>query len=331
MTERVDTSETPARILHALAGAPQIDGCIEREGTCWLCGEETSRSAPLKKWSGAGFSDQNKRRGPADATHVCEACVWATSWVQPPGMEPPPPGKRGLNLRLFSHLYDAGEYAYLNKADKPQILAWLRAPKRGPWFATIADTGQKHALPWAELNLHSGLGGLVLFEEDDVALPEAETGWSIVDDAIDLLTWGVTKDELASGTYSARSWAACREELLAFERTHGQLRFSAWFRLATWLSQRDEEELKRRKQHGTTYGRASRKAPSKDSRGDARPARSVSRGRSERAEALDADRGPDACGDTHELDPGRVGKRDETGAPAQRDEQLSLALGGAPL
>src|SRR5690606_13625636 len=112
---------TPARILHALAGAPEVDGCAPVEPCrCYMCAAPTERGAPVRRWMGSTFTDQPRCACPSSDV-ICEACVWACSWVVPPGHEPPPPGKKGVNLRLFSHLYDAGEYRYANKADKPSI------------------------------------------------------------------------------------------------------------------------------------------------------------------------------------------------------------------
>lgn len=326
--------ETPARILHALAGHPVFDGADEATGRCWLCGEEMARGLPCSKWQGANFTDQNKCRWPG-ATHVCEACAWACSWVAPPGFygphNPRPTKadgtpKKGVNLRLFSHLYDAGEYQALNKADKPAILTWLRAPKTGPWWATVADTGQKHMVPWAEVNARGGYGGVVLFEESPVMLPASPEGWALVDDVVDLLTWGVTKDELLTGRYSTRSWMTCPGALRAFDAAHGRLRHGPWFELTVWLGQRDEDEHKRRKKRGKDDREASRAAAREDGRRPARPPRGVPGRRRERAEALDADGGPASRRDADQRDGEGVGERAEAGASDLGHEQLSLAL-----
>lgn len=88
------------------------------------------RGAPIDRWQGQNFTDQNKARC-STATHVCEACVWACSWVQPPDRPTATDGKKGLNLRLFTHVCDDRGYRSLNKANKPEILRWLREPKSG--------------------------------------------------------------------------------------------------------------------------------------------------------------------------------------------------------
>lgn len=171
--------ESPASILHAIAGAPALDGAIDLPPgcRCWLCARTMSRGVDRVRWEGANFQNQNTAREQG-AAYVCEPCAWVCSWVPPPGIVTPP-GKKGLNLRLFSHFWHAGEYRYWNKADKPAMRGWLRAPKQGPWFAAIADTGQKHVLPWTPISY--GPRGRVRFEERDVWLPDA-AGWEIGDD-----------------------------------------------------------------------------------------------------------------------------------------------------
>lgn len=323
---------TPARILHALAGAPEVDGCATVDQCrCYMCAAPTERGAPVRRWMGATFTDQPRCACPS-STVICEACVWACSWVVPPGHEPPPPGKKGVNLRLFSHLYDAGQYRYANKADKPAIREFLRKPKRGPWFAAIADSGQKHTVPFAPMNL--GSHGSVLFEDAVVDLPDA-AGWRVLDDATDLLTAGATKDEIARGEYRPETWLRCRERIEAFERDHGALRGGSFFDLVVWLAQRDEEAVAERLEREKEAKKAKeakkrgrgKKAGTQDGdgRGRARAARGVPRSGSQAsAQALDADRGADALLGQDVGDARGVGNGDEARSPDRNDEQLAL-------
>ena len=140
---------------------------------------------------------------------------------------------------MFSHLYSAGKYECANKGDKARILSWLRSPKRGPWFCVIADSGKKHLLPWAVINMHDGLGGTVLFETDTVTIPSSDSGWSIVDDCVALLGAGGTKAGILSGDYTVASWKRCASEILEFERRHSYSRGSAWFSMCVWLAQKE--------------------------------------------------------------------------------------------
>lgn len=291
----------PTAILHALASSPAQDDCgaLLEQHRCWICGYPHARGIPVDRYGGANFTDQDKARCPF-STVVCEPCVWATAWNVPPGFPPPPPGKKGLNLRLFSHLYDDRGYIALNKASKPAILKWLREPKQGQWFAAIADSGQKHVLPWTPLNAADSRG-TVRFEERNVALPR-DFDWVLIDDLIELLTLGVTKDELSTGRYSMLSGQHSAEQLRVFESAHGRLRGSPWFDLALWLSQRDEE-----KSDAIKADRAAKRSAAKQAvRGAAGDAKRVPARRSKPAEALGSDAGPPARG--------RAAKRKREGA-----------------
>ena len=96
---------------------------------CCLCGLPATTGVPYTKWQGANFTDQKKLKN-YGGSHVCEPCVWAHSWVPPPGHAPPADGKKGVNLRLFSHFWCGSTgYVYLNKASKIDMLRWLRSER----------------------------------------------------------------------------------------------------------------------------------------------------------------------------------------------------------
>jgi len=304
---------TAQATLHAIAGSPEVDGCAPTDGRCWVCSHEMTRGQLVGKWMGSNYTDQNKARCP-DATHICEPCVWCMSWVQPPGFPPPDPGKKGLNLRLFSHLYDDRGYLALNKASKPAILKWLREPKQGQWFAAIADTGQKHVLPWTPVN--PGQRGVVRFEERNIALP-GEPGWALVDDIMRLLTDGVTKDEVGTGDYTPRAWKLTPAGVMQFESDHAGKRGTAWFDLALWLSQRDEEEYEARRQQA-------RSAEKPSGKGRARDAKAVPRKRRKPARPLGSDQGADAHSDGNDDNRSGVGERRDERPEAAGPDQQSL-------
>lgn len=335
---------TPARIVHALAGSEHVEGAsdIEDGGPCYLCALPVTRGMLVSKWQGASFTDQNKCRSNG-AAHVCEACVWACAWNAPPGFYGPHNPreldakgnlKKGVNLRLYSHVYDAGTYAFANKADKPRIREWLRAPKRGPWFAAIADTGQKHTLPWTPIN--GGPHGSILFEEAEIDLPRDDDGWRVLDDTIALLTAGATKDEVLRGDYRAQTYQRCAAEVMAYERAHASQRGGAWHRLIVWLAQRDEDEVAARqeaekvtkdakKQRAKAADRGRKgAAPKGDRARDPVAAGPVPRQRRKRVEALDADRGPDPSGGASEREPAGVGEQAQERPADQPDQQLAL-------
>ncbi|MCU0677818.1 MAG: hypothetical protein MUE69_34200 [Myxococcota bacterium] len=263
-TIEVTVPRSPAHILHDLAGHPEQKGCAVHPATCVVCGRPHVRTMPYDSWQGANFTDQNKLRGHGLSDRVCEPCVWAHAWVPPPGWTPDPAqierkreAKRALgktvdeskerppNLRLFWHAWDARGYVFGTKGDKPTLRAWLLAPKEGAWFCAIPDSGQKHVLPWTRLNL-SPRGRLVRLEEQDLAIGGCTSDLSLVDVMTESLTAGITKDEIDRGAYTSRSWSIAeehvRELLRRGECEHG----SAWWSLAVWLAQRDEERAAER-------------------------------------------------------------------------------------
>lgn len=232
------------QLLYRHLGLGSRDDCGPAVGLCWLCAAAAARGQRVTEWSGASFTGQNRVRCP-DAEWVCEPCVHVCSRVAPVPGRPPKDGKQfGGNWRNYSHLYDAGVYSNASKGEKPAILSFLRAEHTGLWFAAIADSGQKHVLPWTPVNQPGTRRGVVLFDETLVTLPiHAAAGWAIVEHMAALLTAGATKDEIATARYGARAWQLCDERLRAFEEAWGEKRGGAWFALALWLAQRDEEQV----------------------------------------------------------------------------------------
>lgn len=311
---------TPAARLHALAGSPRIDGCEDAPAHCVVCAAPAARTHDYDSWQGSTFTDQNKLRGHGLSTRVCEPCVWAHSWVAPPDQEPNPPGKKGLNLRLFSHLWSERDgYRSLNKGDKPAIRAWLRDRRDGEaWWCCIADTGQKHTLPWTrEAN---SVRGPVRFEERDVVIGS----WGLVDAMTAALTAGATKEEIETGRYGQRAWSIAEREVAGLEAAYASLRGGGWWALALWLSQRDEEQVAAR----LAAERDARAAAKAAQKGKASGRAATARGRVRRGGGGDPVDAPGVPGDERLV--GGAGALESPGdAPAQgvSDERLSGAAG----
>lgn len=315
---------TPARDVFRIAGSPPQEGCEDVAAACVVCARDWPRTHAYKRWQGASFTDQNKLMGHGLSDRICEPCVYVHSWVQPPGYPPATDGKRGVNLRLFSHMYDERGYVFANKGSKPVIREWLRGPKVGAWWAAIADSGQKHVLPWARVNAARWRGnGVVRFEQRDVVIGD----WMLADMMRDLLTAGVTKAELETGQYTPRAWQLAERGVRDFEREYGRERGGGWYELALWLSQRDEEAAQARmalekesKNAGRGKGRRGAGGGSGDAVGSAS---GVSGERHQRDEALGSVARPDFDGAAHQFQ-----RRDADDGNSQRAEperkQLSL-------
>jgi len=218
------------QILHAHHGSPSVEGCgpasVHR---CYVCGSSSQRGQRVRDWMGENFTGQSLVAAPS-STLVCEPCVWAMA------------GRPPDTLRMWCHLYDETGYVRTNKGDKPLIREWLRRRHNGEWFASIADSGKKHVVPFTPVN-PGGSRGRIRFEEDELSLPRDDDGWLLIDDATELLTLGATKGEIEPGEYGSRAWGLCPEAIRDFEDRWSGLRNSAWFRLAVWLAQRDEDRV----------------------------------------------------------------------------------------
>ena len=290
-----------SQMLHAAIGAPTAEGCVDIEpSACWLCGGVAVRGIAAASFCSSHMTDQNQARAP-DSNVVCEACCYVRARCSPVPGRPPKEGKLlGGNFRNYSHLFDAGaspRYRNASKGEKPAILAFLRAPKRGDWFAAIADSGQLHVLPYAPMNA-PGARGLVLFDQTIVRLPDV-AGWALVEELATLLTAGASKEEVARGEYRPMTWQRCEQVIREFEGHWSLRRHGSWFGLALWLAQRDEEAVQRR------VSREKEKATKLAGR---------KRGRNDKGEAQNADDRVHACGP--QAVPPRRCERDQALGPA---------------
>lgn len=306
---------SPSIITHALCGSPVVEGCAAITDRCWLCGAISARGMRVTDWVGANFTDWDRVALPSSDT-ICEACVYVCSWTDPPGRRSKrEDAKRGTMFRMYSHVWERGwsgkqasQYANADKGEKPLLRAFIEREHAGDWFAAIADSGKKHVLPFAPMNA-PGRGGLALFDDLLVSVP-SET--RLIGVMVSLLTAGPSKAEIETGQYSQQNWARCMSEIRAFEETHGRERGGAWFSLALWLAQRDEEQVAARvaAEKETKGAERARKGTSKNAgRGAAsgRAKRIPEEQRGERAEALDATRGSPEGGDPDDGERGGVG------------------------
>lgn len=305
------------------------------EEPCAICGGPSSRGVPLGEFIGPTMTDQTSFRSPESA-HACVCCAFVRARYSPVPGKPPAPGKKeGPRWSNFSHLYDDRGHVVASKAEKPTIMAFLREPKRGQWFAAIADSGQKHVLPYATVNPAGTTRGRVRFEERNLTLPDA-AGWVIVDDLCALLTAGATKDEIERGDYTPRAWGMCRAQVEAFEARHGRLRGGDWFALALWLSQRNEAQVaarmtaekdaKKSKKEATSGSKRRAARTTEDGVGGdvARDPSGVPEERSEPTQALGPATEPEPERSPASVDGGRVGDDAVPRASASNAEQLGL-------
>lgn len=287
---------TASGLIWRLAGSAGMPGCVQTpDAVCYLCGGKAERGTQVSAWAGDTFTDANRARAP-HSTIVCEACVFVCSRLSPVPGHPPADGKKlGGNYRNYSHLYEEGDlpwYAAPSKGDKATIRAFLRRVHNGPWFAGIADSGQRHLIPWIPMNPAGARAGRILFEDAEIRIPAPDANdWQLVDAMTAVMDAGASKEGVLTGDYSPIAWARFGPAISEFERTWGRLRPSRWWTLCAWLAQRTEVN------NGAGDGTETGGMEAADDRGDHGGPIGVSGGGSDPEEALGSD---------HGTDPGRV-------------------------
>jgi hypothetical protein len=340
-----------SQIAWYASGAPCVVSCCESVGICFLCGGSVTRGTSVDEWMGDGFNDHARVASPASGV-VCEACCYVTSRVSPVPGRPPGPcsccdgtliivtpskGRReckgdpctkcdgtglnehGGNWRQYSHLWEDGVgYSNASKAEKYSIREFLSREHHGAWFCAIAASGQKHVLPFCHIN-YGRRSGIVAFESDLVRLPNS---LELVDSMTEILTSGVTKREIESGEYGARSWSDCEHSIRHFEFDWGRQRGSGWFGCALWLAQKVETEdgTKGARQSATRRDRVVPRSSEQSIHADAG---------SSRFEALESPPS-EPCGEPHGSSHHGSVARDDPKSPAPNStHQLSLFGNGA--
>lgn len=233
-------TDSPTTWCWQAAGAPKHEDCEDQPGVCWVCGGHAIRTLARSKWLGATYTGQNRVKA-WNSNRICEPCVWIHSRTFPVPGRPPKEGKAfGGNWRNYTVLVvvrdGKPELTTASKGEKSLMRSWLRRAKVGPWFAAIAESGQKHVIPGAPIN-PPGVRGWVLFEESLVELPES---FELIDRFTAALTAGLSKEGIETGAYTVAHY---RDHAALIEQLEVQIasdRGSPWFELALFLAQKEE-------------------------------------------------------------------------------------------
>lgn len=338
---------TPIQAVHALYGSPAVTepsatGPVDAPHGCRICGGACTRGMVYDDWSGANSARPNRTRQ-WQSEIVCEACVALTARYSPCPPRPANEGKEPMRWGNVSVLYDDNGLITATKGEKPVIREWIARARKGPWFAAIAESGQKHVLPWTRWCAAGSRVGMVRFEERD-ALVSLDALDLLCRDMCELLTAGATKETIENAQYSPNQWRTCGDAIELFESRSAHKRGGDLFALALWLAQRDEAETAARIEREKAEI-AAKKAAEKESRSgkrrkerpsaeaaaggvDPRAASGVPRNGSERSDALGASADSSAGSSADVRDAGRVDHTDPPQAPARSPEQGQLSLFG---
>lgn len=159
----------PCRMVWDLAGQPDPTDPAKGTDRCALCGA----TGPVHARIGPNFTDYRKLAW-IDGTRLCAPCSWTLGGKPPRCLRmwtvvartdvPAPPSQPGA--------YAAGTFLHLtNRRDLRWCAATLATPPTGPWLVAVAETGQKHAAPFARVNHGPGVWSIQLDGCDITATP----------------------------------------------------------------------------------------------------------------------------------------------------------------
>ncbi len=234
------------RLVHALAGTPepiasQAAHLTGPGGTCCICGEHADRLAPAARTLGASFTDRAMFRDPT-ADGVCPACLWCASGKPPatvrmwtviaaPGVDLGPSQPKAW-------IQDTPGLLLTSRADTAPLARILGDPPPGPWTVSVALSGQKHVLPYADVNHGAGRWTIRVETADVTATPDQ---WRLVHGhALALRRLDVRAEDIAAGTPGRHR---TRDSLDEWSRLSAPLRpwtGSALLDLALWTITRKD-------------------------------------------------------------------------------------------
>lgn len=211
----------------------------DEPGECCVCGEHADRTALANRVLGKNFTDRSLFHGVG--LLVCQACVWMSSgvgvrsvrpWsiVCAPGMTLPPHADKAQPW-----IGDTPGLCLTTRKNTKPIIDILTHPPAGEWVVTVSTSGQKHVLPYAEVN-HGSEAFTVRFETVNVSsTPDEFT--QVIDAVGHLRALGHRMDDIVQGTPTLRACESV-DEVHAWETFNTILkRFhnSPVIELAGWL------------------------------------------------------------------------------------------------
>lgn len=215
-------------ILYHAATPPPMP--YSHTGVCRICGD-TEQGIPFAKWVADTFTNHDQLL-PGDI--ICAICQFA--FAQGSDHLAARAGKdKPQKMQNYSHIVLHGEWHPLHKGQKAEILTLLR---QSPELVAISTSGQKHVVFRAR-------PGWWQVEEQCVApnLPALDACLDLIAKLYRIMS----KTEIETGNYSpgrAMQYALAYgvHDLLATEAALKAWRGTAYFDLALYLAQKEEED-----------------------------------------------------------------------------------------
>jgi len=212
---------------------------------CYLCGKPGNQPLSLKD----SFTAHSIAKCP-DSKYLCDRCHWVIPlrcWYFNPNknawsklfsrnwswlfqgeklLSPVIEGTRGEGkeeLPIVSSL-----------ATRAEIRDWLMNPPEPPFTITVAESGQKHLLPFAQEALSRDYFP-VLFEMDIVYISDSFK--SVLGQFEALMGLGFGKTEILTGEYRSETLKSCLEQWDKIESSLAHQRGSRMFELVSHVAQ----------------------------------------------------------------------------------------------
>ena len=212
-------------LLHHLAGEPDPIESMARllqdePGVCAVCTRQVGRTADADRALGANFTDRSIFRAPS--SRVCVACLSICSGKPPatwrmwsvvaiPGA-PLPPSNPKAWIQDVGGLYLGARGGVTGSL----VHAVLASPPGGDWLVTVATSGQKHVVPYADVQHGPGPWAVRM---ETVTVHGDPTTWAHVHThTLALRRLGVPADDITTGT--CPPWALRGREAISAWRTH---------------------------------------------------------------------------------------------------------------
>ena len=220
------------------------------EQNCFLC-DRPNATHPKSQYLSNMFTDWQKAKNP-QAEHLCDFCVWALKlrcWYFNPAKE------KYVKLfgRGWSSLFQddalmrptiSGEHTEGKDIlrivsalpTRAEMRGWLLDPPEPPFTICIAESGQKHIMPFA-VQAQSRDYYPVQFESDCLWIDRAEFARRLT--AYEqLMAMGFSKAEIDAGEWrSDRLMAALSDDFLALDAAIAHLRGTRLMELLAYVAQ----------------------------------------------------------------------------------------------
>lgn len=213
--------------------------------SCYLCGNPATKKLSLKDT----FTAHSLAKCP-DSDKLCNRCHWAIPlrcWYFNPGKSK----WNKLFSRNWSWLFQddtliapkiegehtEGKDTFAIVSELPtraNIRQWILEPPEPPFTIAIAESGQKHILPWAQQGLNRDRFP-VQFEIDSLMIDRGEFD-ELIKNYESLMNLDFGKGEIDSGNYRSEKLIKCLNEWEPLESIMARHRGSRLLQLVSYVA-----------------------------------------------------------------------------------------------